>query len=138
MSALSFVNCCKYPPSLPFVLMTLGPALLALGLLDHDQDQGPLGRVLVEFGRVPLFFYLVHIPLLHAAAVVVNYLRHGYSQGLLQYSLFSEMHDLPEGYGFGLVGVYLAWTAALLPLYLACRWFVRVKQRRGEWWLRYL
>jgi uncharacterized membrane protein len=135
-SALSFLNCCKYPPSPLFVLMTLGPSLLALGLL--DREPGPLSRLLIAFGRAPLFFYLIHIPLLHAAAAAVTYLRHGYSEGLLQYPLFFAARDLPDGYGFGLTTVYLAWVAALPPLYLACRWFARVKQRRRAWWLRYL
>jgi hypothetical protein len=135
-TALSFLNCCKYPPSPAFVLMTLGPALLAVGLC--ARAPGPLGRVLARFGRVPLFFYLIHLPLLHAVAVAVSWLRHGWLPGLLEYPLFFPTGELPPGYGFGLGVVYLIWAASLGPLYLACRWFARVKQRRRDWWLSYL
>jgi uncharacterized membrane protein len=135
-TALSFFNCCKYPPSPAFVLMTLGPALLVLGLC--ARAPGPLGRLLARFGRVPLFFYLVHLPLLHAIAVAVSWLRHGWSPGLLEYPLFFPAGQLPAGYGFRLPVVYAIWAASLVPLYLACRWFARVKQGRRDWWLSYL
>jgi uncharacterized membrane protein len=135
-TALSFLNCCKYPPSPAFVLMTLGPMLLALGLC--ARAPGALGRVLARFGRVPLFFYLTHLPLLHAAAVAVAYVRHGWSPGLLEYPLFLPAGQLPAGYGFSLPVIYLIWAAALVPLYLACRWYAGVKQRRRDWWLSYL
>jgi uncharacterized membrane protein len=135
-TVLSFLNCCKYPPSPAFVLMTLGPMLLALGLC--DRPPGALGRVLTLFGRVPLFFYLIHLPLIHAVAVVVCYLRHGWSPGLLEYPLFLPAEQLPHHYGVSLLVVYLIWAGLLVPLYLACRWFARVKQRRRDWWLSYI
>jgi uncharacterized membrane protein len=135
-TALSFLNCCKYPPSPGFVLMTLGPTLLAIGLF--IRAPGTLGRVLARFGRVPLFFYLVHLALIHALALVLAYLRHGNAPGLLEYPLFFPAQQLPAGYGFGLPVVYLAWVILLVPLYLACRWFAGVKQRRHGWWLNYL
>jgi uncharacterized membrane protein len=135
-AALSFVNCCKYPPSPAFALMTLGPALLALGLCAGAP--GAAGRALARLGRAPLFFYLAHIPLLHAAAAAVAWARHGYAPGLAGYPLFVPAAELPAGYGFGLPVVYLAWAAALPPLYLACGWFAALKQRRPRWWLSYL
>ncbi len=133
---LSFLNCCKYPPSPAFVLMTLGPTLLALGL--WARPAGRLGRVLAQFGRVPLFFYLVHLLVVHAVALALAYLRHGASPGWLEYPLFFPAQQLPAGYGFRLPVVYLTWVAVLVPLYFVARWFAGVKQRRGRWWLSYL
>src|SRR5262249_26057891 len=71
----SFINCSKYPPSLLFLLMTLGPALLALALF--DRLAGPLSRVFVTFGRAPLFFYLLHLPVIHLVALGLAYARYG-------------------------------------------------------------
>jgi uncharacterized membrane protein len=135
-TSLSFLNCCKYPPSSAFVLMTLGPTLLALGLF--ARPPGRLGRMLEQFGRVPLFFYLVHLLLVHAVALTLAYLRHGNSSGLLEYPLFVPSQQLPAGYGFRLPVIYLTWAVLLVPLYLAARWFAGVKRRRREWWLSYL
>ena len=135
-TALSFLNCCKYPPSPAFILMTLGPTLLALGLCAGAP--GAFGKVFARFGRVPLFFYLIHLPLVHAVAVALCYARHGYSPGMFEYPLFFPAGQLPTGYGFRLSVVYLIWAALLPPLYLLCGWFARLKQRRGDWWLSYL
>jgi uncharacterized membrane protein len=125
---LSFLNCHKYPPSLLFLLMTLGPAIAALALF--DRKPGPLGRVFVTFGRVPLFYYLLHLPLIHAAAAGFAYLRYG--PGVLEWT------QVPEGYGYSLPVVYLVWLGVVLTLYLPCRWFAGVKQRQRGAWLSYL
>lgn len=130
-TALSFLNVSKYPPSLFYLLVTLGPALVLLALL--ESAQGRFARVLATFGRVPLFFYVLHIALAHLLAGIVAYAM-GYGTTLLTGIFFTA----PPEWGFGLPVVYLAWACVLVLLYPLCRSFAGVKQRRGEWWLSYL
>ena len=128
---LSFLNTSKYPPSLLFLLMTLGPAIAALALF--DKASGRLARFFIVFGRVPLFYYILHLYLIHALAVGVGALL-GYEAR----AFFNLFFAFPRGYGFGLPVVYLVWIAVVLMLYPFCRWFVGVKQRRRDAWLSYL
>jgi uncharacterized membrane protein len=130
-TVLSFLNTTKYPPSLLFLLMTLGPALAALPLL--ERVRGPLARSLTVFGRVPLFFYVLHLALIHALALLVGALAGFDTRAFLRVWMF-----LPEEWGYGLPVVYLVWVAVVLALYPACRWFAGVKARRREAWLSYL
>ena len=132
-TVLSFINCEKYPPSLLYLAMTIGPGLILLGLLQSVRTG--LGRVIIAFGRVPFLFYVAHIMLLHAMAVVVAHLTIG-DIGWL----FRHMPELnkPAGYGLTLPGVYALWVAALVLLYPMCRWFGALKQRCKDWWLSYL
>ena len=134
----SFLNCHKYPPSLLYLLMTLGPALLALAVLDRGTPRW-LKPVLV-FGRVPLFYYLLHLPLIHGLAVLASYLHYGQAnwwfgnppQGPNTPNL------RPSDYGYSLPIVYLVWLGVVLALYPFCRWFAEIKRRRREPWLSYL
>jgi uncharacterized membrane protein len=130
----SFVNCTKYPPSLLFVLMTLGPALLALAWF--DREPGPVGRALVTFGRVPLFYYLLHIPLIHGLAVALSWVRYGTADFWFRAPFGPRA--FPPDYGYDLPVVYLLWAAVVLLLYPVCRWFAAVKRRHPEGWLSYL
>ena len=130
---LSFLDCHKYPPSLCYLLMTLGPALVVLALLDRGTPRW-LQPALV-FGRVPLFYYLVHLPLIHGLALAVNLLRFGRADWLFGNT---EGVGIPADAGFDLKGVYLAWLVVLLLLYPVCRWFAALKQRRRDAWLGYL
>ena len=138
---LSFVNCEKYPPSLSFLSMTLGPALLVLAHLDTRASSaggGLLGRArraLSTIGRVPLFFYVSHIYLVHLAAVVAATLTTGEAGWL-----FEGLPPMskPTGYGFSLATVYVFWVAFILLLYVPNRWFAALKARRRDWWLSYL
>ena len=134
-SALSFVNCTKYPASLLFVMMTLGPALVALALLDGREPGAP-GRVLVTFGRVPLFFYLLHLPLIHALAVVLSYARYGEAPWLFENPPLK--HSLPEGYGYGLALVCVTWVGVVWMLFPACQAFARFKREHRSRWLALL
>ena len=129
-TALSFVNCEKYPPSLDFLLMTLGPAIAALGLLPALAARG--ARPLVTFGRVPLFYYLIHIPFIHLLAMLVALARYG-----VEAMAIDEM-NLPAGYGYGLGVVYGVWVLVVLSLYPLCRWYEQVKARHPDSLLRYL
>ncbi|HTL16605.1 MAG TPA: heparan-alpha-glucosaminide N-acetyltransferase domain-containing protein [Patescibacteria group bacterium] len=130
----SFVDCHKYPPSLDYVLMTIGPALMILAFLERNSPK--ILRPFLVFGRVPLFYYLLHLPLLHGMAIVVAFIRHGRADWLFQ-SPFSGVQPPPEA-GFGLLGVYLFWITAILILYPICRWFSELKLRKRDWWLSYL
>jgi uncharacterized membrane protein len=132
----SFLNCHKYPPSLLYLLMTLGPAMVILALLDRGTPRW-LKPILV-FGRVPLFYYLLHIPLIHGVAVVLAYSHFGHAEWLFANPTGSGPPPMPEGYGYGLPVVYLIWACVVLALYPLCRWFAEVKRRRREPWLSYL
>ena len=131
-TVLSFLNTEKYPPSLLYLMMTLGPMLAALTLF--DREPGPLTRPLVVFGRVPLFFYLLQWPLVHGMALGLAALRGQPTDHLFQ----SVPFGYPEGYGYGLPVVYLVWALAILLLYWPCRWFAELKRRRRDAWLSYL
>ena len=133
---LAFLNTNKYPASLDFLLMTLGPTIALIPLLEGAR--GALARGLTVFGRVPFFFYVLHIPLIHALALVVSALR----QGTVDPWLFTN-HPMgnpppPEGYPWSLPLLYGVWAVAIAMLYVTCRWFADLKARRQEWWLRYL
>jgi uncharacterized membrane protein len=133
---LSFLNCSKYPPSLLYVLMTLGPAALALAWF--DREQGPIGRVLVTFGRVPLFYYVLHLFLIHGLAVCLALGRYGRADFMFRSPVSAEAGNAPEGYGYDLPVVYLLWLLIVALLYLPCVWFAGVKRRHREGWLSYL
>ena len=135
----SFLNCTKYPPSLLYLLMTLGPAIALLALI--DRGVGVIGRPFILFGRVPLFYYLIHLPLLHGAAVLFAYVRHGRAQWLFENPWVVDslqILDKPSDYGYGLPVVYAVWLMIVLILFPACRWFAGVKQRSRAAWLSYL
>jgi hypothetical protein len=126
----SFLACSKYPPSLCYLLMTLGPALVFLGLADGVGAADARGvRFFVTFGRVPFFFYVLHVPLMHTAAVVVGAALWGGAGA----SAFAHKLFLPPAesalYGFSLPVVYLVWVLVVLALYLPSRWFAGVKAR---------
>ncbi|MFO0563656.1 MAG: heparan-alpha-glucosaminide N-acetyltransferase domain-containing protein [Polyangiales bacterium] len=128
-TALAWLNCTKYPPSFAYLLMTLGPVLMALAL--WTAKESPVGDRLAKFGRVPLFFYVVHLPLLQLSAGAYLIARGGVAA--IQAAVTSG-----RGTGLSLAGVYLVWALVLLALYPACRWFAGVKERRTDWWLSYL
>lgn len=139
-TVLSFLNTTKYPPSLLFLLMTLGPALIALACFESGRSLSGgtniWGRVrgfFITFGRVPLFFYLLQWPTAHFISVLVHLIA-GKSVGWM----FGNQNAPPPGMGFNLLVVYLCWLAGIVLLYPLCRWFAGVKERRRDWWLSYL
>lgn len=135
---LSFLNATKYPASLSFLLMTLGPAIAFLGLVDgaRRSDRDPL----LVFGRVPLFFFVLHIPLIHLLAVGLTALRHGADAPFLWLpppTLGTPRDQFPADYGWGLWVVYAVWALVVVLAYPLCRWFAGLKQRRAARWLSY-
>jgi uncharacterized membrane protein len=135
-TALSFMNATKQPPSLLYLLMTLGPALIFLWAVDGRTPR--LLRPALTFGKVPLFYYLAHFALLHGLAVVVCYLRYGTAHWMFESpDLAHYPFSPPPGWGFTLPVVYLWWASVVLAMYPVCVWFGRLKQRRSDAWLSY-
>ena len=128
---MSFLNTTKYPPSLQYLLMTLGPAAILCAFA--DRIHGAVKDALVMFGRVPFAFYVAHLYLIHALAVVL-----GISQGFAASQFLTYFLFLPKRYGVSLPGVYFAWILVIAMLYPFCRWVAAVKARRTDWWLSYL
>jgi len=136
-TVLSFLNTTKYPPSLLFLLMTLGPAALLLWLVDRGTPRVLQGALV--FGRVPLFFFVLHLWLIHMLAVLVCYVRYGAAHWMFESpDLRSYPITQPPGWGYSLPIVYVVWWIVVLMLYPACRWYVGIKARRRDWWLSYL
>jgi uncharacterized membrane protein len=135
---MSFLNATKYPPSLLFLLMTLGPAIALLGWLDgvRPTERNPF----LVFGRVPLFYFVLHIPLIHALAVGLTWLRYGAQSFLfLPPPTLGTARDLfPADYGWSLGVTYAVWLVTVVLLYPVCLWFSRIKARRRSWWASYL
>jgi uncharacterized membrane protein len=135
-TVLSFLNTNKYPPSLLFLLMTLGPALIFLRVVDSGTPRWLQPALTV--GKVPMFYFLLHIPLIHLLAVAVCYARYGHvywmfeSPGLGQFPFTP-----PPGWGYALPIVYLFWGLVVITLYRPCRWFADLKRRRADAWLSY-
>jgi uncharacterized membrane protein len=135
LTALSFINCTKQPPSLLFVLMTLGPAITALAVIDRADIRGPVRRAVVTFGRVPLFFYLLQWFVIHGLVVLLGLAR-GFPVAW-QFSA-AALGPPPEGWALTLPGIYAAWAVVLAVLYVPCHWFAGVKARHPGGWLSYL
>ena len=133
---LAFLNTNKYPASLLFLLMTLGPTIALIPLL--ERARGVVARFITMFGRVPFFYYVLHIPLIHGLALVVSVLRTGAVDPWLFTNHPMGNPEPPAGYIWSLPLLYLVWAVTIALLYPACRWFAERKARGGEWWLRYL
>jgi uncharacterized membrane protein len=140
-TVIAFLNCQKYPPSLLYVLMTLGPGLLLLAGLDategeialHRQRASVVRQALVTLGRVPLFYYLLQWPVIHVLTIAVGELSGQ------RVPWFKSPFEYPPGYGYGLPFVYLMWAVVVAVLYIPCRWYAGLKRRRRDWtWLSYV
>jgi uncharacterized membrane protein len=120
LTVLSFLNCEKYPPSLLYLMMTLGPALMLLA--SFEQARGVFARLLATFGQVPFFYYFVHIYLIHGLAVATAFAMTGF------------LTSTPA-IGLSLAGVYFVWLLVLVLLFPICCWFAELKKRgSGRWW----
>jgi uncharacterized membrane protein len=133
---LSFLNTSKYPASLSFLLMTLGPTIALIPLLDGAR--GRLAQWVTVFGRVPFFYYLLHIPLIHALALIVSKIRLGEVSPWLFANHPMGAPEVPEGYTWSLGLLYLVWAIAVVLLYFPSRWYAEFKAKRKDWWLKYL
>jgi uncharacterized membrane protein len=135
-SILSFLNTTKYPPSLLFLLMTLGPAMIILSLTDGISGQAIWQRIAIIFGRVPLFFYILQWIWAHGFAVVLS-LAAGKDIGYFFHTLGPGM-ELPPDHGFSLPVVYFAWILGLVVIFPLCWWYGNYKARKKSWLLSYL
>jgi uncharacterized membrane protein len=137
---LSFLNVSKYPPSLMFLLLTLGVACLLLALFENAEKIGfksgmaKVVGVLKVYGGVPFFFYLLHIPLIVLGAHIWAYVRFGQFVNLA----FMPAEQLPATYEPGLLRTYIVWILYCVLLYFPCRWYARYKASHRHWWLSYL
>jgi len=130
MELADFLNVTKYPASLQYLLLTLGPVLLVIPLV--SRWRGALATKIGVYGKVPFFFYVVHIPLIHAASLLWQQASFGATT-----RDFLDRTSWPDGYEPNLLWLYLAWAAVVLVLYWPCTWFAGVKRRRSDWWLSY-
>ncbi|MDG1021485.1 MAG: hypothetical protein P8O77_08355 [Emcibacteraceae bacterium] len=130
-TVFDFFDVTKYPPSLLFLLMTLGPTAILCSYA--DQISGKIKDILVMFGRVPFAFYVVHFYLIHVLCVFF-----GIWQGYEAHQLAHMFPFFPEGYGTNLIGVYLVWGFVIAMMYPFCKWVHKVKSQRKDWWLSYL
>jgi uncharacterized membrane protein len=130
-TVLDFLNTTKYPPSLEFLLMTLGPAAIVCSVA--DRVTGRIKEALVMFGRVPFAFYVAHFYVIHLLSIGLGVLQ-GFSVGQMSTLFFFY----PQGYGLTLPGVYAVWVLVIALLYPLCRWVAAIKARRRDWWLSYV
>lgn len=136
-TVLSFLNTTKYPPSLLFLLMTLGPAMLFLRAVDGGFPA--VLRPALVFGKVPLFYFVLHFILIHLLAVVTCLVRYGTAHWMFESpDLGNYPFTPPPGWGYSLPVVYLTWAFVVMAMYPLCRWFAELKQRRKDAWLSYL
>ena len=136
-TVLSFMNATKQPPSLLFLLMTLGPALLMLCAAERGTRRWL--QLALVLGKVPLFYYMLHFTLLHLLAVGVAYARYRDAHWMFESpDVANYPFTPPPRWGFSLPIVYAIWIGVVVALYPACRWFATVKQRHRAAWLSYL
>jgi uncharacterized membrane protein len=131
----AFLSTTKYPASLLFLLMTLGPSIVLLALA--ERWRGRLVEAVTTFGRVPLFYYLLHIPVIHIAAVIVSLVREGQVNGWLFGNHPLAAPPVPDDYSWSLGLLYLVFLASVIALYYPCRWFARLRATRRSEWLSY-
>lgn len=129
-----FVSTTKYPPSLMYILMTIGPALIFLSFA--EKISGTLGKKIIVFGKVPFFYYILHVFLIHALSWLLFFAT-GHSWNDLDFVNFRN-GSLPYGSGYSLWVVYAAWVTVIIILYFPCRWYSRYKATHKQWWLSYI
>lgn len=136
-TVLSWLNTTKYPPSLLYLLMTLGPALLLLRSVDRGTARWL--RPALVFGKVPMFYYILHFTFIHLLAVIVCLVRYGSAHWMFESpDLGHYPFSPPPEWGYSLPLVYLIWAFVVIAIYPLCRWFAALRQRRDSTWLSYL
>jgi len=132
---LSFLNVYKYPPSLMYIAVTLGPAIIVLALLE-TVNVSRVSSFLRTFGRVPFFYYIIHFYLIHALCVIAFYVSGNGNDQIVDPN--TPFYFRPQVFGYNLWIVYGIWALVILLLYPLCRWYERYKASRSSWWLSYV
>jgi uncharacterized membrane protein len=133
-SLFSFLDTSKYPPSLQYCCMTLGPALILMALMENVRSGW--SKIVSVYGRVPFFYYILHFYIIHSLTVIVFFATgHTTAEIVEPQNLFLFR---PANFGYDLWIVYIIWIAVVASLYFPCRWFYRYKTQHSQWWLRYL
>jgi len=133
---LSFINTVKYPPSLLYMCMTIGPAILFLAFVSNTKTW--LAKVITVYGKVPFFYYVLHFYLIHLLSAAAFLARgHSFDEGLVTYPNSISKFLIP-GEGYSLAIVYIVWLVVVAALYPLCKWFSNYKQTHKQWWLSYL
>ncbi|WP_153799270.1 DUF1624 domain-containing protein [Foetidibacter luteolus] len=132
---LSFLNTTKYPPSLLYSCMTIGPSLIVLALTENIQ--GRFSKIVSVYGKVPFFYYLFHFYLIHTLCLIF-FFASGYTLSQKVDPQQTLFWFRPANFGYSLPIVYLIWFCVIAVLYFPCRWFARYKQTHTQWWLSYL
>jgi uncharacterized membrane protein len=132
LTVISFLNTTKYPPSLMYTLMTLGPSILFLAFFENMK--GAVARFFITFGRVPFFYYLCHIFLIHTLTLIAFYITGYGSADIMAQPFFFR----PVEFGYSLWAVYGIWIAVILLLYPLCRWYDKYKSTHSHWALSYM
>lgn len=133
---MSFMNVAKYPPSLLYLLITLGPSLIFLAY--SENLKGKISQYIIALGRVPMFYYIVHLYVIHLIALIAALVT-GFDANDMVFTTWVTDSPNLVGYGFSLGVVYLVWIAVVLLLFPLCLWYDRYKiNHRDKWWLSYL
>jgi uncharacterized membrane protein len=135
-TVLSFINVTKYPVSLLYTLLTLGPVLIVLAWLEDVRT--PAVKPFLVIGRVPLFYYLPHFYILHAGALALYMMRTGKEFSELDFHFSAGFGGIPAGSGYPLIAAYIAWLSVIVILYPLCKRYNRYKSTHQDWWLSYL
>lgn len=131
---LSFMKVSKYPPSMLYICITIGIALVALAFLENVRNR--FANWMTVYGRVPFFYYVLHIYVIHSLCVIVFFLS-GYGAKDIV-SPQTPFLFRPQHFGFSVFVVYVIWIFVVLMLYPLCRWYNRYKSTHHQWWLSYL
>ena len=136
VTLLSFIDTHKYPPSLLYICMTIGPALIFLSLFENSNSR--ISRIISVYGRVPFFYYVLHFYMLHTICMILFVTRgHSFSE------VIPPINGIPfqfmiAGEGYSLKIVYVIWLSVVIALYPLCKWFSEYKKKNKSWWLSYL
>jgi uncharacterized membrane protein len=131
---LSFLNTTKYPPSLMYLCMTIGPSLIFLSFTETAQNR--LAKILMVFGRVPFFYYILHFFIIHTLLVIIFYASGYGAKDIVDPNV--PFNFRPLHFGFDLGTVYLIWFCVVASLYFPCKWFTKYKTTHHQWWLSYV
>lgn len=135
-SFMSFINVTKYPVSLLYTLLMLGPVLILLSWMENLRP-----RSLEPFriiGRVPLFYYVLHFYLIHVSGLCAYMIAQDISWSNVDFHFNKGFGGIPPGIGFSLGWVYVAWILIVISLYPLCKWYYRYRAQHNYWWLSYL